>query len=185
MRWISLCSAALMLAACGREFPRDIYLDARFSKAEVAEIKEAIAEVNKLGRLIGEERLIEVAGRFKDDDGRFGQDNVDNDDDELYRIGSPGECWDFVEDFQDEFGDIGNLNGFYTGTDVGILIFNLNRPDRPTTRYVAMHELGHFVGMHHVIGNSWAVMAPSGYGPQAFTSADKEEFCLQHGCDPD
>lgn len=184
MRRAYIIFAAAALSACGRS-PRQLYVDVRFSGAEIEDIRSAVDEVNKLACLIGEDKLIEIAGEFRDDDGHFDQSNIDDGEDQLYRIGSAGECSDYTEHFQSKFGDIGNLYGFYTGTDTGILVFNLNQPNRPPLRHVIMHELGHYVGMEHVTGNSWAVMAPTGYGPRSFTQADKEEFCLRQGCDPD
>jgi len=178
-----LGAVTVILSACG-QYPREIYIDERFSPEEVGEIRRAIREVNTLARLIDEDRLVEFAGRFSDGNGKFEQSNVDNDRNELYRIGSADECLDFVDDYEDEYSSLDNLNGFYTGTDIGILVFNTERTGRPLW-FVAMHELGHFVGMGHVTTNRHAVMHPHACCADHFTEADKEEFCLEHGCDPD
>jgi hypothetical protein len=170
--------------ACG-QWPRELFIDSRFNEAEIAEIKAAVREVNALGRLIDENELVSLSGRFTDENGEFEQRNVDNDRNELYRVDSASECRDFVERYDESFGTIGNLYGFYTGTDIGILVFNLRLPYRPPLRHVVMHELGHFVGMDHVTNNRHAVMHPNAYTTDVFTEADREQFCFQNGCDPD
>jgi len=175
-------AVALASAACGGQFPRDIYVDDRFTPEELADIDSAINEVNKLAKLIGEDSLVNLAGTFDDQDGVFSQRNVDNDRNELYRIGSAGECLGFVSRYQSEFGTLDNLNGFYAGTDIGILTFNVYQPGKAPFRTVVMHELGHFVGMGDLYGNGYAIMRPYGYTATSFTQADKEEFCQVHGC---
>ena len=184
MRLIPLYCSAFVLVACGREFPREISIDDRFTRSEMADIRSAVAEVNKLGELIGEDRLIEISGTFHDGDGRFGQDNIDDGCDELYRCGTASDCLDFVRQYEDEYSSYDNLYGFYTGTDIGLMVFNIDRAGRPL-KFVAMHELGHFVGMLHVTNNRNAVMHANACCADSFTAADREEFCLRHGCDPD
>ena len=183
MRRITLIAACSIFAACG-EWPREISIDVRFDDAEMVEIKSAVAEVNKLAKLIDADDLVTPAGRFTDDNDVFEQNNVDNDRNEIYRIGEAEECLGFVNRYRDKFGDFDKLYGFYTGTDIGLLVFNSCRDGRPL-KFVLMHELGHMVGMDHVTSNRHAVMHPSACCVDSFTEADKEQFCLQHGCDPD
>ena len=177
------CLSFLTLAACG-EFPRDYYVDVRYNAAEYAEVKSAVAEVNRLAKLVDADELINLAGRFTDDNDAFEQNNVDNDRNEIYRIGEAEECLGFVDRYRDKFGDLDDLYGYYTGTDIGILMFNSVRDNRPL-KFLIMHELGHAVGMKHVTGNRNAVMHPHACCAENFTQADREQFCLQHGCDPD
>lgn len=183
MRQICLLSIALLLPACGPT-PREIFIDERFSADEVNDILDAVDEVNKLACLIGENKLMTVVGTFRDGNGRFEQHNVDNGYNELYRIGAASDCRDFVSDYEDQFSSFDKLYGFYTGTDIGILVFNSYRDGRPL-KHTVMHELGHFVGMKHITNNRHAVMHPYACCVDSFTQADKEEFCLRHGCDPD
>ncbi len=184
MRRSYILYSALVVSACGTG-PKELYVDERFTASELADIRSAAAEVNKLACLVGEESLVDLIGGFRDGNGRFEQQNVDNDKNELFRCGVAADCENFTRNFDEQYGNIDNLYGFRIGMDIGILTFNLAKPDRPPLKHVVMHELGHLVGMKHVTGNSWAVMAPHGYGPSSFTQADKEEFCLRHGCDPD
>ena len=181
---IALGLTLLVTAACGQEWPREIRVDQRFTAQEMTEIRAAVSEVNKLGGLIDQDQLVKIAGRFTDEDGNFSQGNVDDGEDQLYRIGSAEQCWEFVKRYQSRFGVIDNLYGFFTGTDIGILVFNTYRDNR-SLRCVVMHELGHMAGMDHVTNNRHAVMDAHSCGVLSFTAADREQFCLQHGCDPD
>lgn len=175
------CILPLFLVACGDAFPYPIALDTRFTAHETRMIREMMAEMDRLGDLVGEERLVRTNGSFTDADGVFDDTNAMDERYEMYRLDDPSQCRDHVEEYP-ALGPIEALGGFAHGHDVAIVMFNIS--DDVTFRHVALHEMGHLYGMHHV-DDPDAVMNPFGNPVTAFTTADRREFCHAQGCDAD
>jgi hypothetical protein len=166
-----------ILAGCMPDLPRDVYIEGRFSDEEVALLEDAIAIAN---RELGDELLghpvLRYRGRASDDDG-FQFADFDDDRALVYVLDpeSPEYQW-LVEVTEDRFG------GYATLSDLLVRPLPRLGGDRDRFRFIALHELGHFLGLTHN-PDPGAVMYPgSGTPSSGYTLADREAFCLVYDC---
>ena len=114
--------AALGLAACGIDLPRDIYLHDAFDENEEAAIVKMIAEWNSTGQeLLGRDLLV-YKGRYSDADG-WDLDDADDGDNVIYKVEEPDDNYRFLE--QQEGSEEGTVLGLGLRYDVILYAFNM------------------------------------------------------------
>lgn len=83
-----------------------------------------------------------------------------------------------LEDWKKLWGQMDFGDGENSGN---ILVFE----DVPEDKFyaVALHEVGHLVGMEHEADDAWAVMEPHARG-NCIAAADAQQICRLYGCTP-
>jgi len=170
-----LVAAALAVAACGRELPQDIYIDSSWSPEETAIIEASIVEWNELSRthLKDPRPVLAYRGRFTDE---FQSADFGDDFHVIYRIGRLDQVPEFLRD--DPPGGYGSYG------DMLIFTFNICEgcdEYYDNLRTVALHEIGHFLGLSHYEHRA-GIMQPGNYDVKHLQAADVEEFCCVYEC---
>lgn len=175
--------AALFAASClevdtlAPKLPRPIYIEAAFSDDEVAIIEASIAEWNTLSLEYLGVPALEYLGRYDDPDGFQPEDLLDGPG-VVYRESVDGESYDFLQS-QEKFADYPLIGGYATPGDVLIFVENISTDEM--FRHVALHELGHHLGLQHIKDDQEAVMYLGGVS-RHLNNSDREAFCIVHDC---
>lgn len=175
--------AALFATSClgvdtlAPELPRPIYIEAAFSDDEVVIIEASIAEWNVLSLECLGVPALEYLGRYNDPDGFQPEDFLD-DRGVVYREPVDGENYAFLQS-QEKFADYSLIGGYATVGDVLIFVENLNTDE--IFQHVALHELGHHLGLRHIEDDHEAVMYLGGVS-RHLNDSDREAFCVVHDC---
>lgn len=187
-------SFVIALAACGSErdlflpdLPRDIYVEGRFTDAEVLIIEEAIEEAN---RELGEELLghpvLVPQGTFDDPDGFRVEDFYDGAA-IIYVLEEDSAEYQWVADVTER-----GYGGYATVADVHMIYRYLPSPEatdeereemRRRFKRILLHEFGHFLGMSH--NPDPEALMYSGEKPPdvtTYTLVDKQDFCFIYEC---
>ena len=177
-RLVTLAAALALAAGCAPELPKEIYADDAFTADEEAMLVEMIDEWNRVGReYLGREEILIYRGRFSDANG-FDPDDLGDDHSVIYR-GTEDQYYEYL----DGSGDDGlTLLGY--GTTADVLLFTFQLADEQAFRHVALHELGHFLGLGHVPDDTTAVMyyLTGADPPIRLNRTDLQDFCLVYSC---
>lgn len=171
-------AAAIPAAGCVEPLPREIMIDDRFSADEEQMILAAIAEWNRVGlEYLGLKEILIYRGRFVDQDG-FDELDLEDGRSVMYRGGD-----DRYYRFLSYYNEPGRtLLGYGTFADMLLFTFNLDTPEK--FQHVALHEMGHFLGLGHVPDDVDAVMYELTFDnpPLRLNRTDIQDFCLVFGC---
>jgi len=201
-----------VFSACAewQDLPVQIYVDTRFSDLEQEGIADAVAEWNRQAgcRYAYGDVVLEIAGTVTDD---FTERDYEDGVHVIYRISNPIEAEQYL---QNVYGGADSTLGNATLADVILIMYNFDRfmieleaeqcersaqlgydnqnlqasLDRFRFHFVrnlALHELGHLLGLlHH--NDRPGVMNDDGLsflsGSEFLTDADLDAFCLIYDC---
>jgi len=169
---------AALSGGCVEALPKELMIDDRFSAEEERMIVAAIDEWNRVGKeYLGLDKILIYQGRYRDPDG-FDELDLDDDHSVIYR-GQDDRYYRFLSD-HNEAGR--TLLGYGTTADVLLFTFTLDTPEE--FQHVALHELGHFLGLGHVPDDVNAVMYELTFDdpPLQLTRTDIQDFCLVFDC---
>jgi hypothetical protein len=169
---------ASLLGGCVEPLPKEVMIEDRFSADEERMIVAAIDEWNRIGlEYLGLEKILIYQGRYRDPDG-FDELDLDDGRSVIYR-GQDDRYYRFLSD-HNEAGR--TLLGYGTTADVLLFTFTLDTPEE--FQHVALHELGHFLGLGHVPDDKNAVMYELTFDnpPLRLTRTDIQDFCLVFDC---
>ncbi len=186
---LGLTLALLTAAGCGRDLPLEVFLQDTWEGLELQGVQEAIDEWNTAAgsRLRDPRTVIDVAGRTDDE---FDISDLGDSMHAIYRISEKTPEYQELEDA------VGGMQGYGTYNDVLILTFMVFVPDPeaipeamagdPTAhlRALALHELGHFIGVAH-FNHEPGIMNSTEYPDPTIThltDADLAAFCIAHDC---
>lgn len=170
---------ALSLLSCGWvDLPKTLWLDDKWNEEETQKIHQAIDEWNKFGREYCGEDIIIYGGRFIDKNGFDLKTDPDDNDSVIYKIDKKNEIHDFL------VGVAGHpINGYGMRSDILLFTFPEEAIGQDI-RNVAMHEMGHWLGLAHIPNEKNAIMyqAVTSDPTATLTKKDKQAFCIVHGC---
>lgn len=174
--------AALLAASClevdimAPDLPRPVYIDTAFSDEEVAAIQASMAEWDAMSMECLGVPAFEYLGRYEDPDGFQLEDMLD-DRAIIYRLSNDSEAYKFLES-QEMYKNRG-LGGYATLGDV--LMFMEEGDTIETFQPCVLHELGHHLGLLHIMDDPGAVMDMD-VGSDHLTEIDREAFYIVHDC---
>ncbi len=180
------CLAMFFLSGCVQNFPKEIWIDERFSSDEEAVLLWDM----HLWELQTERDLFTYRGRTKVNS--FRKENLSDETHIIYKVDDKDEMsederrvYDGTDDLEPGVG--GHPSGWATPED--ILIYSFRLKFHFDDYYLiglhatAEHELGHFLGLGHIAYDPDAVMNP-GNGPQkCIKASDLEAFCSVNYCE--
>lgn len=180
--YLVIVSAAVAVGCMAApDLPRDIWIEADFSEGQRNAILDAVAEWNALSQVcLGQDAII-YKGVYDDPDG-FKPDDYGDDRQVIY-LRAPQEIYD---EFNQGIQEGHFILGIATYGD--IVLFSTPKEALDEQRFVALHELGHFLGLGHTPVNfdgAWgSVMYWETNDEQAghLTPLDIEAFCIEHDC---
>jgi len=206
---LTAASAAVLAAGCARDLPLDIFLEDAWTGLELDAVEEAIAEWNAVAetRLSEPGPVFNQAGRTAD---TFNLDDFQDAMHVIYRIGEPTPEYMELESKVGEMDGYGTYSDVllvafkmprpWTCSEES---FREMRPDDDYAEYlagvdpaefhencvadlraVALHELGHFIGLAHFTHRP-SIMSDSEFPDTVIThltDADIEAFCLVYDC---
>lgn len=160
------------------DLPKTIWIEKRWNDEEVAQIRRAIDEWNRFSREYCGEDIIVYGGRLIDPNGFQSEIDPGDQYNIIYKTAEPDENYEFLADVTGR----PKIGGYATKTD--ILIFTFQDYISAHLYIVALHELGHWVGLIHIGNDPNVVMypAPPADRLSGLTKKDKQAFCLVHGC---
>ncbi len=205
-----LTAAALIAASgCARDLPLDLYLEDAWTGLELDAVEEAIAEWNDVGesRLAEPGPIFHEAGRTTD---TFNVGDLEDSMHAVYRIGEPTP--EYME-LESEVGEMNGYGTYSDVLIISFRLplpwtcaedtFQAMTPNDDYAAYlasvdpaefhencvrhlraVALHELGHFIGLAHFTHRP-SVMSDSEFPDPTIThltEADIEAFCIVYDC---
>lgn len=169
----------LSISSCYQtDLPKTIWIEESWNDEEVAQIHRAIDGWNNFSREYCGEDIIIYGGRFADENGFNSETDPADQHNVIYKTAEPDENYEFLANVTNR----PNIGGYATKTD--ILIFTFHDYISAHLYIVALHELGHWIGLIHIGNDPNAVMYPSAPADRlsGLTQKDKQAFCLVHGC---
>jgi hypothetical protein len=188
--YLVIAALGTTVAGCGitPDLPRHFSIDDRFADDEQAQIRAAAEAWNVVGReYFGSDQILICDGTIGVPDG--------------FNIS------DFADDRHVAYLGINDANyqmltsslgpyacGEGTLEDIVLFTFYMHYDGQTREEYLnflrmlATHELGHFLGLLHVMDDGQAVMAPStvmreqGDHPNTLDTRDIQDFCRFHHC---
>ncbi|MEK9158710.1 MAG: matrixin family metalloprotease [Patescibacteria group bacterium] len=172
---------ALLLAMFGcyqTDLPKTLWIEDSWNDEETTQIHRAIDEWNRFSREYCGEDIIIYGGRLIDPNGFQSEIDPGDEYNIIYKTAEPDESYEFLVDVTDQ----PNIGGYATKTD--ILIFTFHDYISAHLYIVALHELGHWVGLIHIGNDPNVIMYPAAEAGKfsGLTKKDKQAFCLVHGC---
>lgn len=179
---IFLVLSAVVLPACGENYPKEVWIDNNFSDQEEVMIILAMSRwEEQTGQNLFSYRGRREAGDFRKEnlgDGVFLIYKVEN-----LNEGDVRTVWNFDDP---GYGD-GGHSGWATAGDMLIFSPGFDAKEESVVYLrdlfgVLLHEFGHVLFLGHV-KDERAIMNPDVNNDNCLTSLDLEAFCSMNGCD--
>lgn len=170
-----------LAGGCAPALPRELFLDATLAAPEAAQVRRAVDVANeRLGQALGGEPVLALAGPYADPDG-FSYADLDDGVHVVYPLDASSPEYRWIADTTgQEYGGYGTLGDVLL---IARLPADASAAERDAYRQLALHELGHFLGMTHNPDPASIMNAGPWHAPLAtYTDADLRAFCIIYGC---
>ena len=187
--YLVILSVASALSGCVTEpeLPRDIHIEDDFSVDQEEVLLSAIDSWNAVSLQCTGEEAINYVGLYNDPNG-FDENDFGDSYNVIYLGDRDSEVYqDILEDVLGSYGE--ELYPVGYGTSADVILFPNPNDTLEDMRQVALHELGHFLGIQH------NQMSPEFFEEELssvmfhpndtvglLTKIDMEAFCIVHYC---